>query len=74
VSRFVVRYRGKGEYPARVLEKIRSLGASIIDDSGRMLLVEAPKRGFEEAMASEQDWLVTPEVSYERPNPRQSIK
>ena len=74
MPRFVIRYRGKGEYPERVLKKMRSVGASIIEDSGRMLLVEAPKQRLEEAMASEPEWLVTPEVSYERPDPRQSIK
>jgi len=57
-----------------VLAKLRGVGVSIIEDSGRMLLVEAPKQVLEEAMASEPEWLVTPEVSYERPNPRQSIK
>lgn len=57
-----------------MLAKLRGVGVSIIEDSGRMLLVEAPKQVLEEAMASEPEWLVTPEVSYERPNPRQSIK
>ncbi len=74
VRRFIVRYRGKGEYPQRVLDKMRGVGISIIEDSGRMLLVEAPKQTLEEALASEPEWLVTPEVSYERPNPRPSIK
>ena len=74
VPRFVLRYRGKGQYPARTLEKIRAAGGSIVEDAGRMLLVEAPEHALESALASERDWLVTPEVSYGRPDPRESTK
>jgi len=73
VQRFVLRYRGSGD-PAAIREKLRALGASIIEDSGRMLLVEAPEQPLKEALASERGWLVAPEVSYAHPDPRRSIK
>ena len=53
---------------------LRALGASIIEDSGRMLLVEAPEQPLRAALASDHDWLVAPEVSYVIPNPRHSVK
>jgi hypothetical protein len=73
VQRFVLRYRGKGD-PSGVHAKLRELGASIVEDSGRMLLVETPNASLKDALASERDWLVVPEVTYERPDTRQSVK
>jgi hypothetical protein len=70
VSRFVLRYRGKGEYPARTIQRIRGIG----EDTGRMMLVEAPERELHEAMQLERDWLVTPETAYALPDPREAIK
>jgi len=72
VQRYVLRYRGKGKYPAAVLEALRASGASIIEDTERMLLVEAPEHGLDRVLG--QEWLVTPEVSYALPDPRRSIK
>ena len=43
MPRFVMRYHGAGPRPEDVVERVRTLPESrIIDDSGRMLLVEAP--------------------------------
>jgi hypothetical protein len=74
VVRFVLRYRGKGEYPAATIQRIRAIGGSIIEDTGRMLLVEAPERELREALESERDWLLTPETAYALPDPREAIK
>lgn len=74
MARFVLRYRGQGKYPAGTLEKLHATGASIVEDTGRMLLVEAPELALKGALVPERDWLVTPEVSYAVPNPRESLK
>jgi hypothetical protein len=43
VARFILRFTGPGEVPREDLARIRALpGAKIIDNSARMLLVEAP--------------------------------
>lgn len=78
MSRFILRYRGKGPRPAGVAEMIRSLpDATIIDDSGRMILVDAPEgalRGAVEQMASSAEWLIAPERVYSAPEPRARAK
>jgi hypothetical protein len=74
VPRFVLRYRGKGTYPSATPEKLRGLGASIVEATSRMLLVEAEEAGLRELLASDRDWVMAPEVSYAHPDPRRSIK
>lgn len=74
VPRFVVRYRGKGPYPEATLEKIQAAGASIIERAGRMLLVDGTERTLRDVLDPERDWSIAPEVSYEQPNPRFSVK
>ena len=73
MQRFVLRYLGKGD-PKGVHAKLRALGVAIVEDSGRMLLVAAPNPSLKHSLASERDWLVVPEVTHERPDPRQSEK
>lgn len=73
MSRFVLRYRGKGPKPADVAGLIRATpGVRMIDDAGRMMLVDASEhalRGLVDGMQL-NDWLVAPERSYGPPDPR----
>ena len=77
MPRFVMRYHGAGPRPEDVVERVRGLPESrIIDDSGRMLLVEAP--AAEHLMTAigkaGGEWLVAPEQTYPVPDTRKRIE
>jgi len=75
MSRFILRYRGQGARPQDVVEKILAIGgAAVLEDSDRMMLVEAPEQELREAFGSEADWVVTPEVKYEVPDTRKKVR
>lgn len=74
MPRFVVRYRRQGERPPDVLEKVHGItGASVLEDSGRMMLVEAPEQALRNTLA-EDDWLISPEVNHPVPDTRKKVK
>lgn len=74
MARFIVRYRGKGARPEATVQKLRSIdGATIVDDSGRMVLVDAPEQAVRSAVANDPDWLVAPEVAYPLPDTREHL-
>jgi hypothetical protein len=73
MSRFIFRYRGKGRKPAELAGFIESVpDARIVDDSGRMLLVDASDDALQDIMKHVEpaEWLVAPERVYARPDPR----
>jgi hypothetical protein len=73
--RFVVRFRGSGPKPPDVAERIRALpGAEVLDDSSRMLLVEAPEEKRLRAVLSPSLWVISPERTYEIPTPRVKVR
>lgn len=75
MRRFILRYRGEGARPQDAVEKIRAIGgASVLEDSARMLLVEAPEQELRQALGSEADWIVAPEVTYEVPDTRKKVR
>src|SRR5437867_13422011 len=82
MRRFILRYRGEGARPQDAVEKIRAIGgAAVLEDSDRMMLVEAPEQELRQALGSETDWSIAPEVTYDVAdtrkklrNPRQSRK
>ncbi len=75
MPRFIVRYLGKGERPELAVTKIRALeGVSIVDDSGPMLLVDAPEQALRAAVGTDADWMITPEVHYTVPDTRKKVK
>ena len=63
MGRFVVRFRGQGNPPERLAERLRALPAEVIDDAGRMLLVEGDEAALRAALPGE-DWLIAPERQY----------
>ena len=74
MARFVVRYRGRGERPEQAIQRVRSIkDASVLDDTGRMMLVDAPEHELRSALGSDADWVIAPEVSYSVPDPRPRI-
>jgi hypothetical protein len=74
-ARFILRYTGKGPIPARDRERIRdSPGAHILDDSSRMLLVEAPEDTMEALISSMPDWVSARERTIKMPDPRPKLR
>jgi hypothetical protein len=64
VGRFILRFRGKGDPPARHAARLRALpSVDVIDDSGRMLLVEGDEATLRAALPGD-DWLIAPERHY----------
>lgn len=75
MPRFVVRYRGKGERPQDAVDKVgRIEGASVLEDSGRMMLVEAPEQALRNALTPQTDWMISPEISYSIPDVRKRVQ
>ena len=75
MPRFIVRYRGRGERPQDTLIKVQGIeGASVLEDSGRMLLVEAPEYALRNALVPETDWVISPEVRYAIPDTRKKVQ
>jgi hypothetical protein len=70
MPRFIVRYCGKGTKPAADVEQIRSLDQTkVLDESPRMLLLEAPETALRSAIGSMPDWMVSAVKSYAAPCP-----
>jgi hypothetical protein len=68
MGRFILRYHGQGAKPPRDVERFRALpGARLLDDSTRMLLIEAPEAALRELIDQVQDWSLTPERTYHLP-------
>jgi len=71
MARFIVRYRGNGARPEDTVNKLRSIkGAAVVDDAGRMMLMDVPEQALRSVLASEPDWLIAPEVAYPMPDTR----
>ena len=74
-ARFILRFRGQGSRPAADVAAIRDVpDTTIVDDSGaRMLLVDGPEPELRAAVARLHDWELSPERTFERPDPRKKI-
>ena len=75
MPRFIVRYNGNAPRPQDVVDRVRAIpGAAVVDDSGRMMLVDAPGADHvRAAVGSSDDWLVTPEKTYPVPDTRKRV-
>jgi hypothetical protein len=75
MSRFVLRFRGKGPAPADDIERIRALPKTKVLDntSPRMLLVEAPEEDLRALVDSLPEWVMTPEKMISLPDPRPKL-
>jgi len=70
MPRFIVRYRGKGAKPPADVEQLRCLGETkVLDETPRMLLLEAPETALLCAVSAMPDWVVSREQSYNLPRP-----
>ena len=71
MGRYIVRYAGEGSRPAADVQRIRaSRGLNVLDDSSRMMLVEASAKSLKSLMSSIPGWTWTPERTIRLPDPR----
>jgi len=70
MARFIVRYRGKGKKPAADVEQFRGLEQTkVLEETPRMLLLEAPECALLSKASAMPDWVVSAEKSYAAPRP-----
>jgi hypothetical protein len=70
MDRFIVRYRGRGPRPDDAVSRLASItGARLVEDTGRMMLVDADESPLREVFSDESQWVVAKEILYPRPNP-----
>jgi len=75
MNKYILRYRGEGMRPEEDVELIRSLpDTTVLDDSPRMLLVEAPEDVWRKAMESLPDWVMVEEKFIPLPDPRPKVR
>ena len=76
MPRFILRFTGAGKISADDLLGWRSLpNCRIVDETSRMLLVEADEQLLRDLVKERQDWRLTPEKTISRvPDPRPVIK
>ena len=66
-----MRYVGEGLRPAADVQRIRAApGLTVLDDSSRMMLVEASQKNLKDLMGSLPGWTWTPERTIRLPDPR----
>jgi len=78
MSRFVLRYRGAGSAAPEDIARLRTLpDTAILDQTGRMLLVEAPETMSAALGEALPGWAISPErmvpVPTTRPEPRHEV-
>lgn len=70
MPRYIARFRGVGASPAETILRIKQLdGAKVLDESPRMMLIEAPDESVLRAVLDPSTWLLTEEAFYELPSP-----
>ena len=79
MGRYILRFTGTGAKPAADVKRIRSASKlTVLDDSARMLLVEASQERVREVISSMPGWTWTPERTIRlpdsRPRPRRKPK
>ena len=75
MERFILRFEGDGDKPAEDVERIRALpNTRIIDDSSRMLLVEAPSAKVTELVQALPQWSLSREHFVPVPDVRPKLR
>lgn len=74
-ERFVLRYRGEGAIPEADVARVRSLpGATVVDSTPRMLVVEAEPEPLRRLADSLPRWVVGQEQTYAVPDTRKTVE
>jgi hypothetical protein len=71
MGRYILRYVGTGPRPAADVQRIRAAPElAVLDDSLRMMLVEASEGELAKVMGSMPGWTWSPERAIRLPDPR----
>ena len=71
MGRYIVRYVGEGLRPSADLQRILTApGLTVLDDTPRMMLVEAGARSLKSLIGSMPGWTCAPERAIPLPDPR----
>jgi hypothetical protein len=75
VERFILRFKGDGDRPVDDLERIRTLpNLKVVDDSSRMVLVEAPQDALTKLIETLPEWSLSRERFVPVPDVRPRLK
>jgi len=75
VERFILRFEGNGDSPVDDLERIRTLpDLKVVDDSSRMLLVEAPQEVVTKLVETLPEWSLSKERFVPVPDVRPRVR
>lgn len=75
MSRYILRYVGSQSAPPEHVESIRATpGLRVLDQSPKMLLVEADEPSLRARLEGMPGWSIHPEQSYPIPDERKKIK
>jgi hypothetical protein len=71
MARYILRYRGAGPCPERDVELIAALpGVEVLDESPRMLLVDATEEDLRTTIADLRGWVMSAETAVPLPDVR----
>jgi len=74
MSRYILRYGGSQPAPVEHVQSIRATpGLQVIDQSPKMLLVDADESALRERLKGMTGWSIHPEQSYPLPDTRKKI-
>jgi hypothetical protein len=76
MARFILRYQGAGTKPQGDVKKFSGLSnVKLVDESAKMLLVEAPtEESLVDAVSDVEGWAICPECSIELPPPHPKLR
>jgi hypothetical protein len=75
VERFILRFKGNGDSPVDDLERIRTLpDLKVVDDSSRMVLVEAPQEVVTKLVETLPEWSLSRERFVPVPDVRPKLR
>jgi hypothetical protein len=71
MGKYILRYVGTGPRPVADVQRIRAVQElTVLDDSSRMLLIEASEERVKEVVGSMPGWTWSPERTIRLPDPR----
>ena len=74
MRRYIARFRGVGPSPSETASRIKQIdGATILDESPRMMLIEAPDDSALRAVLDPSAWLLSEETFYDAPSPQEKV-
>jgi hypothetical protein len=75
MGRYILRYKHAAQAPSSDLEKIRAApNLKVIDESPRMMLVEADEEAAHASVNNMDGWTVSPETMTPLPDTRKKIR